>query len=46
MAYQGTEAQVGNLESRSANSAGVDIGMEMSRVAVEIVEIFEFVAVG
>lgn len=43
MAYQGTEARVGNLESRSANSAGVDIGMEMGRVAVGILDV---VAVG
>lgn len=39
MAYQGTEARVGSLESRSANSAEVDIGMEMGRVAVEILEV-------
>lgn len=43
MAYQGTEARVGNLESRSAHSAGVDIDMEMDKVAVEILEV---VAVG
>lgn len=38
MAYQQTEARVGNLESRSANSASVDIGMEIGSVAVEILE--------
>lgn len=39
MAYQGTEARVGILEIRSANSARVDIGMEMGRVAVKILEV-------
>lgn len=34
---------MGNLESRSARSAGVDIDMEMGKVAVEILEV---VAVG
>lgn len=39
MAYQGTEARVENLESRSASSADVDIGMERGRIAVEILEV-------
>lgn len=39
MAYQRTEAQVGNLESRSASSARVDIGIEIGSVAVEFLEL-------
>lgn len=38
MAYQGTEVRAGNLESRSANSVPVDIGMEMGTVVVEILK--------
>lgn len=41
MACQGTEVRAGNLESRSANSGGVDIGMGMDMVAVETLEVAE-----
>lgn len=36
MGYLGKEARAGNLVSHSASSVGVDIGMEMGMVAVEI----------